>query len=131
MTRVLIVTIDRSEIVDMDITLNSLRAIIDNGYLEAISGWHPYGEWTCYLDEEGKIKGLPLNENATLLAAQAGWVGAMSDVLCGTAIFLGPADEDGYDTDVPDWLINEARSLRVVKDSTKKEPARREDSPST
>jgi len=116
MTSVLVVAIDKTEVLDIDITLPNLRALLSNGYLEAIYGWHPNGEWTCYLDEEGKLKGLPLNEKATVLAAQAGWPGAMVDVLCGTAIFLGPADDEGYDTDVPEWLINEARSVGIVRD---------------
>lgn len=121
MTRVLLVTAARSEVLDMKITLHGLRNLLDGGYLEAIYGWHPNGEWTCYLDEEGKLKGLPVNERATVLAAQAGWAGAMSDFLCGNAIFLGPADSEGYDTDVPDWLIEEARSLGTVIDKRSKE----------
>lgn len=115
MTRILVVTPSHAEVTEVDVTLGSLRKLIGGGYLEAISGWHPYGEWSCYLDEEGKLKALPVNERATMLAAQAGWSGAMSDVICGTALFLGPTDDDGYDTDVPDWLVEEARSLGPVK----------------
>ena len=123
MTRMLVVTQQHSEVVDIDITLASLRGFLDNGYLEAIYGWHPYGEWSCYLDEEGKLKGLPVNETATLLAAQAGWAGAMSDVLCGTALFLGPADEEGFDTAVPDWLVVLANSIRPVRNKTQGQTA--------
>jgi hypothetical protein len=118
MTRILVVTSNHAEVVNVKVTLGKLRSLIGGGYLEAISGWHPYGEWSCYLDEEGKIKGLPLNERATMLASQAGWSGAMSDVICGPALFLGPTDDEGYDTDVPDWLVQEARSIGQVKDTT-------------
>jgi hypothetical protein len=120
MTRVLLVTPDKSEVLDTTITLPHLRTLIGGGYLEAIYGWHPNGEWCCYIDEEGKLKGLPVNQPASMLAAQAGWPGAMSDYLCGPAVFVGPTDDEGYDTEVPQWLIEEARTVGSVSDKTGK-----------
>lgn len=59
--------------------------------------------WHGYCDEEGKLKGLPVNEVATRLAHAAGW--PMGDALCGTVVFLGPPDSGGGETDVPGGLI--------------------------
>ena len=88
-----------------------LKALV-GGWIEGIAGdadkIGPAGDftWFGYVDEEGKIKGLPVNEPATALASAIGWYGAGSDVLCGPVVFLGPVDGEGDDSDVPQFLID-------------------------
>jgi|ERR1035437_10478237 hypothetical protein len=86
---------------------DELKALV-GGWIEGIggdvggSGTHV---WSGYVDEEGKIKGLPVNDEATIFAGATGWYGAGSDVLCGPVVIIGPPDEEGDDTDVPQWLL--------------------------
>lgn len=91
--------------------LEHMQALV-GGWLEAISGsTHlinepgpgPYWHWTAYLDEEGKIKRLPVNRAATLFARAIGWQG---DTLVGPVVFMGPPNRDGEETDAPDWMLN-------------------------
>lgn len=64
---------------------------------EIVGGWiepfgpvdQTYGNWHGYCDEEGKIKGLSFNLNATAVADALGWDKNPGDVLCGPVIFLG------------------------------------------
>lgn len=71
------------------------------GYIEAVSG----SRWVAYVNEEGKLEGLPTNWTATaslneLLPSFAG-----HDVIVGTAVFLG-VRADGAETDVPQRIID-------------------------
>jgi hypothetical protein len=62
------------------------------GWLEAAPA---NGDATIYLDEEGKLKGLPFNQVATSLSSLFG------DVIVGPAVVCGPPDEEGNDTNLP------------------------------
>jgi hypothetical protein len=88
--------------------LDSIKAILDGGWLEPIGPLtDEFGEWHAYVDEEGKIKGLPINHAATKFARDIGW--GSHDVLCGPVVFLGRGGtgEDGGvgEGDVPDEVI--------------------------
>jgi hypothetical protein len=85
-------------------TLEAFRELLDGGDLEAIGG----PDWNAYFDEEGKLKGLPVNRAADLLARRLGWDSLPGDVLVGPVVFLGPPDEDGVDTSAPEELVREA-----------------------
>src|SRR5262245_34522191 len=76
-------------------SLAALQGLV-GGYIEAIGG----PGWSAYLDEEGKIKGLPVNMLATYYAVKLGWVGMPNDMLVGPVLFCGQADANGYDTPV-------------------------------
>lgn len=58
--------------------------------------------WVAYVNEEGKLHQLPINEPATDLALRAGWLSG-GDVLVGPAVFLGMSGENT--TDVPEALV--------------------------
>jgi hypothetical protein len=60
---------------------------------------------TLYLNEEGKLIGLPKNRRSTLLLwlHNTRWRGA--DVLKGDAVLIGSPDDDGETQDVPDELV--------------------------
>lgn len=88
--------------------LDGFRRLLDDGWLEGIGG----DDWRGYCDEEGKLKGLPLNVEATRLARYLGWDNG--DVLCGPVVFCGPPDEEGNDTSVPGSVIESARILGYV-----------------
>lgn len=83
-----------AEVKPIEPELETLQGIV-GGYIEAVGPAD--GRWTAYVDEEGLLKGLPLNRRATVMARQ---LGAGDVLLVGPAVFLGPADDEGYDTDV-------------------------------
>jgi hypothetical protein len=91
----------RFEYKDIDPTLETFQGIVD-GQIEGVYG--PEGSF-IYCNEEGKLLGLPINDAATRLS------GIQGDVLCGTVVFVGQADEEGYDTDVPAEF-----AARVIKE---------------
>jgi hypothetical protein len=68
------------------------------GWVEAIGDGQT---WTAYLNEEGKLNGLPPNPEADSIARKLGWQSLPGDYLVGPVVFCGPPDNDGYDTDLP------------------------------
>lgn len=72
------------------------------GLIEAVRLYDYMGrEVACmYVNEEGLMLSLPLNPYAGALSFMLG----NTPHLCGNAIVVGSADEDGYDTDIPAWL---------------------------
>lgn len=55
---------------------------------------------TLYCNEEGKLDGLPLNLRASVLLDPNA-----NDVIVGDAVLVGGADADGYDTSLPERLV--------------------------
>lgn len=92
---------------------DTIHTALEGGWLEAVSA----PGFLAYVDEEGKIKDLPVNRVATDYARLAGWVS--DDVLCGPVVFLGPVDEEGNATAVTeDFLdIGDALSARYIMDA--------------
>lgn len=76
-------------------------------------------EATVYVNEEGKLIGLPVNPRATDLCAVTigGWI---RDVIMGDVIVVGPPDDEGETLPVPEnvieiirewgWLTEEKRN---------------------
>lgn len=65
---------------------------------------------TMYVNEEGRILDLPMN-------AVAGGLSFLlngEDMLFGNAIVVGAGDGEGYDTDVPEWIVEFIK--RVAKE---------------
>lgn len=58
----------------------------------------------AYLDEEGKLKQLPINHVATQFAKKFQAI-PTDDWICGTMLIVGPVDSDGNDTSIPSKLI--------------------------
>ncbi len=73
----------------------------------------------AYCDENGKLRDLPVNRVATLLAMRLGWK-PRNDVLVGPVVFCGINDE-GEDTDVPERVKLElavlAQARSIVDDA--------------
>ena len=76
-----------------------------HGFLAGFGPWG-VGDWYGYCDEEGKLKGLAINRVATDLANRLGRWSAGVDMLAGPVVFVGAADGDGNDTDVPDYIVD-------------------------
>jgi hypothetical protein len=107
--RALIIPPDgNGEVRDIEPDLDSMKEAIGGGWLEAVSG----GDWVAYLDEEGKLKRLPVNVPASALARALGW--PVGDVMCGTVMFVGPADSHGYDQSVSGEVVEMARRAGIV-----------------
>lgn len=70
-------------------TLEELQKEV-GGYLEVIPHFHTYQKRRCvaYCDEEGKMKGKPVNARATLDWAGASPVNSLGDVLVGNVVVL-------------------------------------------
>lgn len=79
-------------------SLAALQEVV-GGYIESVRS--PWPGSTVYVNEEGKIQGLPYNDAATRILADV----LPDDVIVGPAIIVG-ATEDGYDCDVPDEVID-------------------------
>lgn len=94
------------EVVEMDTSLKSMQKAV-GGWLEAVYGYDDDGDMVAafFCNEEGKLLGLPVNVAATHL-----WHGmsqyAISDMLCGPVVVLGPPDENGDETSVPDFVVD-------------------------
>lgn len=73
------------------------------GYIEAIYLRNGQGDAVMYCNEDGKRLQLDYNEMASYLAhCYAGL--AEWDVVCGTVAIVGWPDDDGNDTDPPEWI---------------------------
>lgn len=89
--------------------LHALQRLVD-GYIEAVGG----PDWVVYVNEEGKLDGLPVNARATAVVETLLPGFSAHDVLVGTAVFLGRDGED--ETHVPQWLweLNEEEAGKRV-----------------
>lgn len=102
----------------LDPELSALQAVV-GGWLEGVGApgdaytvdGTPVGDvgWHAYCDEEGKLKGLPVNRLATKIALCLGWL--RGDLLCGPVVFLGNG-ADGEEADVPPLVIRYWTELR-------------------
>lgn len=115
MIRVLVVPagFDPVRLVKVEPTLEPLKALLDGGWLEMIGG----EGWSAYVDEEGKVKGLPVNWRANGIAARLGWQGAATDRLCGPMIVLGVPDDEGEDTGVTVDVLAQIAELGIGWDT--------------
>lgn len=92
--------------------LDTMRAAVGGGYLEAIVG----DGWSAYLDEEGRLKGLQGNRDATRLAASLGFKESPpwdAIGLVGPVVFMGPP-HDGGETSITDEVITLAVQLNLL-----------------
>jgi hypothetical protein len=112
MRKALIVRASKSiQTVDLDAPEGSYRVISDavGGYIEAVS---LDDDLTMYVNEEGKLDGLPLNLLATLLFRTR--FGA-TDIIMGDAILVGGVDDEGDDLGLSDSKLEEVLTLITHK----------------
>lgn len=85
-----------------------------NGTIEHVALARPPA--SMYVNEEGKLEGLPINRRATLLLWMHNPAFRYADVVAGDALVTGPADGNGYDTSVSEELLQtlfEAKRFRA------------------
>jgi Domain of unknown function (DUF3846) len=95
---------DPAQTREIEPTLDILQGLV-GGNIQVISGQ----DWSAYLNEEGKVDGLPVNPLATLLASGLGWTWLPGDILVGPVVFCGPVDDDGAVTSVTARVLELAR----------------------
>jgi len=90
-------------------------------YQTAINGWitavrlYDYNgeEIACaYVDDEGLLKNLPLNPMASALSFLFG----NTPHLVGNAVIVGKCDDEGYDTDLPEFILTLVRSISAKQE---------------
>lgn len=106
MKGLLITTTGTVAVVEVTDTLEGIRGAIGCEWIEVFGP--PDGSWTGYCDEEGKITAKEINFKATYLAVTLGW--PRGDILVGDVLLLGPPDNEGNDTAVPDWLLEQIKT---------------------
>jgi hypothetical protein len=85
---------------------NNAHAMLDflqnqvGGYIEAVSGHLPE-PWTAFVNEEGKLDGLDENPIAESWMRAHGCGLMLADFIVGPVVFIGPPDDEGYDTTLP------------------------------
>lgn len=113
MTKALLVPADETEparLVDLpDPMLAEVWKLVD-GHIQSIGN----DTWHAYINDDGKSLGLPANHRGEKLARSLGFEFLPFDYLVGAAVFLGPADEHGGETDVPEFVIDRAHDLGVL-----------------
>lgn len=67
----------------------------------------------AYINDEGKLLDLPVNEIATALWYESGQRILLGDFLVGNAVFFGDIDDDGEDTDAPNSLMEEFIKIAI------------------
>lgn len=86
------------------------RYVDVNGYMDIVNavGGHieavEFGDnkYFCYINEEGKLIGLPENTIVTSLWYDSGQRILLGDHIVGNALFFGGIDEEGDEIDIPD-----------------------------
>jgi hypothetical protein len=81
--------------------LNYLQTYV-GGYIEAVTA----GNVTFWINEEGKLRGLPINRRATALWYHLEPAARGMDVLVGRVIVTGGADDEGHTESVDPEVLN-------------------------
>ncbi len=90
-------------------------------YQEAVGGWidairlYDYNATeigNLYLDDEGLLKSQPLNPMASAISYLLG----NTPHLVGSVILVGKSDGEGYDTDIPDYLLTLIQNISAKQE---------------
>lgn len=82
-----------------DDLLTAFQSLVD-GDIEAIGLNEPPA--VMYMNEEGKLRGLPYNDRATVLLWQCSPAFRNRDFIAGACLIVGLPDDNGNDTDCPE-----------------------------
>lgn len=85
-----------------------------NGYIEAVRLYDYNGvEVACaYVDDEGLLKQLPLNPMGSAISFLFG----NTPYLAGNVVIVGKADNQGYDTDIPEYLSTLIKNISAKQE---------------
>ena len=85
---------------------------------DAVGGWIECvslkNDGDMYINEEGKLIDLPVNDVATLLADHFGYRRQFFDLIVGDAIIFGPVNNEGENTEVTYKIINYLESKNLL-----------------
>ena len=104
MKAILVTTEQEIKLLDQDFNLKVIQSYL-GGLIEAISFGSRNSHFFAYINEEGKLIGLPENKIATSVWYNSGERILIGDYLAGNVLFFGQIDDEGNETDVPDDLI--------------------------
>lgn len=105
MKAILVTTEQEIKLLDQDFDLDVIQSYL-GGLIEAVSFGSHNSRFFAYINEEGKLIGLPENKIATSVWYSSGERVMIGDYLAGNALFFGQIDDEGNETDVPDDLID-------------------------
>ena len=104
MKAILVTTEQEIKLLDQDFDLSVIQSYL-GGLIEAVSFGSHNSHFFAYINEEGKLIGLPENKIATSVWYNSGERVMIGDYLAGNVLFFGQIDDEGDETDVPDDLI--------------------------
>lgn len=115
---ILIHTDGRTESVKLK-TFSDFRTAV-GGYVELVA--LPKMSHNAYVNEEGKLKGLPHNPKAeTIFRANGARIGP-ADRIVGPVLIVGPTDNEGNDTDADELVTNYLLNLQQPATPTQENP---------
>lgn len=88
---------------EIDVTEVEAYQQVVQGHLQLLTFEEPAA--SLYINEEGKLEGLPLNGRATMLLWMHNKAFRYHEIIVGDALLLGPDDGRGVDTAVPDLFV--------------------------
>ena len=85
-----------------------------NGVIDAVRLYDYNGEEVAcaYVDDEGLIKQSPINP----LASAISFLFGNTPYLVGSIVIVGKADEEGYDTDIPEFLLSLVENISPTEE---------------
>jgi hypothetical protein len=98
-------TLERLDLSESEQELKSLQNAV-GGYVQVIE---LEDDFTMWVNEEGKLLNLPVNEIATVI-----WevrFGLDTDIICGDVVFTGGMDEDGETLNISEANIQRLAEL--------------------
>lgn len=111
MKAILITPENEIEVLDEDFDLKTIQSYL-GGWIQVINFGPDNPHFFAYINEEGKLNGLPENEIVTTFWYNSGERILLGDVIVGNALFFGQVDDEGNETDVPDDLIEFFQMVR-------------------
>ena len=101
--KALIVKVDGTVTVeDMDINNHEAMNAVVGGWIEKVD----VGKGFMYVNEEGKLRNLPLNPRMTRWCLEGGHI-RPDDFIVGNCVIVGDLDEEGYHGEVNEELVKE------------------------
>lgn len=103
---------DTAHLQEVEGSLADFQKIV-GGLIEAF----PVGRFgNMYLNDEGKLLGLPYNHNAQALLAEVGQRMLPGDFIVGDVVLTGDPDSEGNDTSVSPVLLNLVQGMGIPID---------------
>lgn len=103
--KALVVRTDNSmELIEQEWNYEQINKAV-GGWIEAIN-FGKHDDHFAYINEEGKLLGLPTNELVTSYWYESGTRVLIGDYIAGDAVVFGEIDEEGNNTDVPDHVVS-------------------------